>query len=172
MVFRIKKELYKTKEDFALKPQDGSFVLRVAAFRKGYYVYNASGAQTAQIVFGKERATVSVADGASMTVIKNYDNTFAVIDTMPSEEEKKKIKDPSKQKKSSLVYMIYGNVAAYNYDIYEKRADQKLPVKATIVINDIFEQGWYKVKITESVNTLRTLMICLALDRLSREGRK
>jgi hypothetical protein len=91
---------------------------------------------------------------------------------MPSEEEKKKIKDPSKQKKSSLVYMIYGNVAAYNYDIYEKRADQKLPVKAAIVINDIFEQGWYKVKITESVNTLRTLMICLALDRLSREGRK
>lgn len=167
MILSLKKGLHQEVDDYTIFPQDKSFLIKVAKFKKGFYLYNTNGEQIGQIIMHKCSATITAPDSASLTVIKNIDNTYALIDTVINDAEKKSIKIKGKQRTLSSEYMVYGNADKYSYDIYEKKIGQKMPCVTGAVINDTVDGQYYKLKITNASNILIIIMICIAIDKLN-----
>ena len=61
MIVRVLKDLYKKSGDFALRDEFGNMMLKCAFVGKGYYIYNKRGIQIAQLAFGKNEASMAVA---------------------------------------------------------------------------------------------------------------
>lgn len=166
MIFRLKKALYKEIEDYIIYPENKAFLIKVAKFKKGFYLYSNAGQQIGQIIFKKSSATITAADSASMSLIRNIDESFAIVEPNFEEVDKKSITEKQARRKLNSEYMIYGNVDNYNYDIYEKKADQKMPYIVGTVINDIQDKNYYKLKVGGAANILKVIMICIAIDKL------
>lgn len=167
MIFKLKKALFKEINDYMVHSNDDSLKIKVAKLKKGYYLYNTKGVQVGQITFYKGKAIIVAPESASLTIIRNVDNSYAVMDTETADEELKEIKNKQMRKKSFSEYMIYGNAESYNYDIYEKQKNIKTPKIVANVINDIYNSSFYKVRILGGSNLLKIIMLCLVIDKLN-----
>lgn len=167
MIFRLKKELFREINDYIIYPENKSFLIKVAKFKKGFYLYNNFGEQIGQIIFKKSSATITAPDSAALTLIRNVDKSFAIVEPFFDESDKKSITDKDERRRLTSEYMIYGNALGYNYDIYEKKGNQKLPQVVGVVINDTFDKQYYKLRINDAGNALKVIMIALAVDKLN-----
>lgn len=160
MIFRVKKALFREIDDYAISA-DGFFV-KAAKLLKGYYLYGKDGGQVGQIIFEKAKATVVVAEGASLCVLRGAEG-YTVCDCKPDEDTNLN----AGLHKQSPEYMIYGQTTEYRYDIYEKTSSAKKPLLAASVINDLQSPGYYKVRIIGGSNILKLIMMALAIDKLN-----
>lgn len=160
MIFKVKKALYREVEDYAITA-DGFFV-KAAKLIKGYYLYGRDGGQVGQIIFERGKATVVVAEGASVCVLRGAEG-YTVCDCKAEEDTNLN----AGLRKQSPEYMIYGQTTQYRYDIYEKTSSSKKPLLAASVINDLQAPGYYKVRILGGSNILKLIMLALAIDKLN-----
>lgn len=167
MIFNIKKALFNEVEDYLIKPIEGNFEVRVAKLKKGYYLYDTIGGQVGQIMFEKGTAKIVAPDSPSIVVSisSSATNEYIVYDGIF--EDTKSVKNTSFKKVNTSEYMIYGKAKDYKYDIYEKKKDNKMPIVSANVINDMNSNDIYKIRILDAKNILKTLMICLAIDKLN-----
>jgi hypothetical protein len=159
MIFRIKKALYKEIDDFAIRAEN--FFVKVAKLLKGYYLYGKDGAQVAQIIFEKDKATAVAADSAPICICR-AEQSYVVIDKTDEEEAGLN----KKLRKQTSEFIIYGQPFLYRYDIYEIKAPSKSSRLAANVINDLASWDYYKVRALEG-NILKIIMIALAIDKLN-----
>lgn len=168
MIFSIKKALFNEIKDYRIKPNHGVFEVRVAKLTKGYYLYDKNGVQVGQIVFSKGNAKIVVPDSSAIDIVLiDEKNRYMITDGICSLEDEKSIEKVEEKKENLYEYMIYGKPEEYRFDIYEKKKGEKLPRVSANIINDISNNAFYKVRIVDTDNLLKTLMICLAIDKLN-----
>src|SRR5690554_4679243 len=91
MIFRLKKALFKEIDDYIIYPENKTFLIKVAKFKKGFYLYSNAGQQIGQVVFKKSCATITAPDSASLNLVRNIDGSFAIVEPELEEVDKKSI---------------------------------------------------------------------------------
>lgn len=167
MILTIKKALHKQKEDVCLSPIGNEFRIFVSSFRKGFYLYTEDGRQVGQVIFENGAATITAVDSSSMLVYA-CGGGIAVKKKTYSEEEKRSVQAAETQRIKSTEYFTQGEVKNYNYRIFEQEGKKSMEVAA--IIPDISDESNYRVRIAETGNILKLLMVIISIDRLVEGG--
>lgn len=169
MIYKIKKQMYKESEDFAVRSEIGEVVCIIKPFlvnnaAVGYYIYNRSGEGIAQLTFEGTAAKIAIArkNGkfpGAITLEKRGPEAFGFSTNAMSKEDESyasKIKGGKTE-----AYSIWGKTANYSFDVY---CGSKICANVVPVLGD---EAVYQFKMGESGNFLVALMICLATERLN-----
>lgn len=165
MIFTIKKELFKSNNDYAIKNIFNELVCKIARVKNGYYIYNKLGNQIAQLVFFKNAsAQISLVKtdpqypGAITIQMLDEDNFRFLANTIePGDDDFiKNIRGVQKTNNFS----VWGKPSEYSYDIYDHSN------MVASVINNPENASEYKIKTTPYSNILQVIMICLAIEKI------
>ena len=163
MIFKIKKKLYAESADAAIKTPIGELFCKIASLPNGYYFYNKSGVQLAQVVFTEGGAELSLVLGKPSfpgAVIMRAEgaDSFSFSGNEIGTEDKSRIGGLT-SKGAAHKFSIWGKPSEYSYQIYDgsNLVAEIVPSEA-----DLFE-----IATTEHTNLLYVLMIALAAEKLS-----
>lgn len=164
MYVKLKKELYQHPGDFAVQSEIGEIICKIAKLSKGYYLYNKSGEQIAQITFEPGAATLALAHKkataptATKMVITAKD-TFLFPKNVYAKDDMDYLNNLSGQNNDN--FSIWGNVSKYGYDIYD---GSKI---AANVVSSTEDPSVYTLKISETANIIKMILIAVAAEALN-----
>ncbi|MFA5450275.1 MAG: hypothetical protein WC292_07575 [Clostridia bacterium] len=166
MIFKIKKGLYNTPDDYAVRSEVGEVFCKIARLKKGYYLYNKLGEQIAQVTFDKNTASLNIARRAGNSMdttklVRTASDNFSFVTNEVAKEDTPYLDNLRGQ--SSETLSIWGDTATYNYDIFNGSK-----VAANIVPSTT-EPTEYTVKMGETGNLIKIIMVAIAAERLNND---
>lgn len=164
MIVRVLKDLYKKSGDFALRDEFGNMMLKCAFVGKGYYIYNKRGIQIAQLAFGKNEASMAVAQNVpsypgAVRIVKlgcdNFEFETNVIEKGDDQYTKNVVG------RAVAKFSVWGPVSKYSYDIFDgsEKVGEVIPYPA--------DDGVFQIRTYSETNILYVFMITLALEWLN-----
>ncbi|MDD4120295.1 MAG: hypothetical protein PHG90_01720 [Clostridia bacterium] len=163
MIFKIKKQIFDMKSDYSVKNALGETVCKVAVLTKGYYIYNKTGIQLAQLTFEGNTASLAIAKSkpsypGAIKMRLNSPNNFK-FSTNEIEKDDERFISAVKGGKTPE-FSIWGKPKDYNFDIYE---GSSLYANVIPVVDD---SSYYQVRTSDDANFLYVLLICFANEKL------
>jgi|AGTN01.2.fsa_nt_gi hypothetical protein len=161
MILKLKKEFYRDAGDYAVKPERGEAIMKIASLPGGYYAYNKAGEQIGQVSFGGGFAQVSIGRKKGGSAALSVVNDGGKLKFLPYEAEKEDLRylegiEPGPAVKTT----IWGDPKNYNYDLYEGNA------KVASFVPSTTDPDFYLLKWGESGNILKIILISLAVEGL------
>lgn len=166
MIFSIKKALYKEKVDFCITPVGEAFKIFVTSVRGGYYLFNEHKEQIGQLIFNGNDVELCASDSSAIILTRTTDG-FEVKNRRFSPDEEKEVEAKDKQRTRPAKFFITGDFYDYFFTVYEKV--KKIPDVVARIIPDAADESYYRVRIEGGSNTLKILMIIIAIDRIIQE---
>ena len=153
MILKLKKDIFRSKSDYAVKNAIGEMICKVAILNRGYYIYNKLGQQVAQITFHKNTA--------SMSIVKkepSFPGAYKI--TMISEDKFNFSYGEVEKGGEAYNFSLWGTPSEHSFDIF---SDSTLLAN---VVPDSSDINSYKIRTSDNCNVLYVLMIAFAVEKL------
>lgn len=150
-------------DDYSVKNALGETVCKVAVLTKGYYLYNKTGVQLAQLTFEENSASLAIAKSKPSYpgAIKMRLTAPNMVKFSTNEIEKGDERFITAVRGGKTQdFSIWGKPKDYNFDIYE---GSTLYANVIPVVDD---PTHYQVRTSDEANFLYVLLICFASEKL------
>lgn len=164
MIYKIKKNLSSSQEDYAIVSSLGELLCKVAVMTNGYYLYNKNGLQLAQIKIEDGKAYLSIARERpafpGTIVLQGGQDKFDISYLEPTEADKAVIETLCKAE--AAAYTVWGMPSQNNYDLYlgSKKCANIVPCATNPEI--------YNINILDAGNALNIIMLAIAMDTFNK----
>ncbi|NLO63812.1 MAG: hypothetical protein GX095_01040 [Clostridiales bacterium] len=167
MVIKLLKKINKSPEDVAILSPINELICKVACLDGGYYLYNKTGDQIAQIIFEGNTAYLSVSSPvpvfpASIKMV--YEGGCFAFLPMEVAASDREIIANIKNKKDLELFSLRGDPAGYSYDVYLGNK-----VYSNVVPSST-DKKYYLMRLAKDANLLKALLISLAIDYYAGEA--
>lgn len=163
MIFKIRKKFYAESADAVIKTPIGELFCKIASLPNGFYFYNKSGLQLAQVVFSDRGAELSLANSKpsfpGAVIMRADGNSFSFSGNEIGADDSARL-GGIKGNGAAHAFSIWGKTRDYSYQIYDgsKLVGEVVPSS---------DPGYFEIGTTEHTNLLYALMITLAAEKLN-----
>lgn len=163
MILKLKKDIFLSKTDYAVKNAIGETICKIAVLNRGYYIYNKLGQQVAQITFDKNTA--------SMSIVKKEPSFPGAYKVAMVGEDKFIFSYGETEKGDEAFFSAVKGGEAYNFTIWGKPSERSYDIfsDATLLANvvpDTHDANGFKIRTADNCNILYVLMIAFSLEKL------
>lgn len=163
MILKLKKDIFRSKSDYAVKNAIGEMICKVAILNRGYYIYNKLGQQVAQITFHKNTA--------SMSIVKKEPSFPGAYKITMISEDKFNFSYGEVEKGDEAYFGAVKGGEAYNFSLWGTPSEHSFDIfsDSTLLANvvpDSSDINSYKIRTSDNCNVLYVLMIAFAVEKL------